>query len=154
MPSVIGTRQRLAAALGKNRSFIVRVPASYDGKKPLALIFAFLILFVLRQWNELPDFLDFWAVSFANQHAAPLVSEVNHSASRTLTTNQPWPPGRRPNFVLSSGDVSGTVTLTPVANSWVANDTATAEIVPNAGHSSTVEQPHVLTRLIREHITG
>src|SRR4051812_41114880 len=27
--------------------------------------------------------------SFANQHAAPLVSEVNHSASRRLTTNHP-----------------------------------------------------------------
>ena len=31
---------------------------------------------------------------------------------------------------------------------------AKLEIVPNAGHSSTVEQPHVLTRLIREHIAG
>ena len=35
-------------------------------------------------------------VSFANQHAAPLVSEENHSASRTLTTNQPSVTGASP----------------------------------------------------------
>src|SRR2546421_5241950 len=34
--------------------------------------------------------------SFANQHAAPLVSEENHSASRTLTTNQPSVTGASP----------------------------------------------------------
>jgi 3-oxoadipate enol-lactonase len=31
---------------------------------------------------------------------------------------------------------------------------AKLEIVPDAGHSSTVEQPEVLTRLIREHLAG
>src|SRR5436190_16277472 len=34
--------------------------------------------------------------SLANQHAAPLVSEENHSASRTLTTNQPSVTGASP----------------------------------------------------------
>src|SRR6266550_4014525 len=34
--------------------------------------------------------------SFANQHAAPLVSEENHSASRTLTTNHPSVTGASP----------------------------------------------------------
>src|SRR5436190_5342879 len=34
--------------------------------------------------------------SFANQHAAPLVSEDHHSASRTLTTNQPSVTGASP----------------------------------------------------------
>jgi pimeloyl-ACP methyl ester carboxylesterase len=33
-------------------------------------------------------------------------------------------------------------------------DGAKLEIIPDAGHSSTVEQPEVLTRLIREHISG
>ena len=33
-------------------------------------------------------------------------------------------------------------------------DGAKLEIVPDAGHSSTIEQPEVLTRLIREHISG
>src|SRR5580765_7032167 len=40
--------------------------------------------------------------SFANQHAAPLVSEVNHSASRTLTTNQPSVTGASPEPASSS----------------------------------------------------
>jgi hypothetical protein len=44
--------------------------------------------------------------SFANQHAAPLVSDENHSASRTLTTNQPSvtgaSPERRPQASLRS----------------------------------------------------
>ena len=35
-----------------------------------------------------------------------------------------------------------------------AIDAAKLEIVPAAGHSSTVEQPQVLTRLIREHLAG
>lgn len=35
-----------------------------------------------------------------------------------------------------------------------AIDGAKLEIVPDAGHSSTVEQPEVLTRLIREHLSG
>src|SRR3954452_10643458 len=34
--------------------------------------------------------------SFANQHAAPLDSEENHSASRTLTTKQPSVTGASP----------------------------------------------------------
>src|SRR3954453_3044149 len=34
--------------------------------------------------------------SFANQHAPPLDSEENHSASRTLTTNQPSVTGASP----------------------------------------------------------
>ncbi len=33
-------------------------------------------------------------------------------------------------------------------------DGAKLEIVPDAGHSSTIEQPEVLTRLIREHLAG
>ena len=33
-------------------------------------------------------------------------------------------------------------------------DGATLEIVPDAGHSSTIEQPEALTRLIREHLAG
>jgi 3-oxoadipate enol-lactonase len=33
-------------------------------------------------------------------------------------------------------------------------DGAKLEIVPEAGHSSTIEQPDVLTRLIREHLAG
>src|SRR4051794_29210418 len=40
--------------------------------------------------------------SFANQHAAPLVSEENHSASRTLTTNQPSVTGASPEPASSS----------------------------------------------------
>jgi hypothetical protein len=40
--------------------------------------------------------------SFANQHAAPLVSDVNHSASRTLTTNQPSVTGASPEPASSS----------------------------------------------------
>jgi len=35
-----------------------------------------------------------------------------------------------------------------------AIDGAKLEIVPDAGHSSTIEQPAVLTRLIREHLEG
>jgi pimeloyl-ACP methyl ester carboxylesterase len=35
-----------------------------------------------------------------------------------------------------------------------AIDGAKLEIVPDAGHSSTIEQPEVLTRLIREHLAG
>ena len=35
-----------------------------------------------------------------------------------------------------------------------AIDGAKLEIVPDAGHSSTVEQPEVMTRLIREHLSG
>lgn len=31
---------------------------------------------------------------------------------------------------------------------------AKLEIVPDAGHSSTIEQPEILTRLIREHVSG
>jgi pimeloyl-ACP methyl ester carboxylesterase len=33
-------------------------------------------------------------------------------------------------------------------------DGAKLEVIPDAGHSSTIEQPDVLTRLIREHISG
>ncbi len=33
-------------------------------------------------------------------------------------------------------------------------DRAKLEIVPDAGHSSTIEQPEALTRLIREHLAG
>src|SRR5436305_6318720 len=40
--------------------------------------------------------------SFANQHAAPLVSEENHSASRTLTTNHPSVTGASPEPASSS----------------------------------------------------
>src|SRR3954469_26005091 len=40
--------------------------------------------------------------SLANQHAAPLVSEENHSASRTLTTNQPSVTGASPEPASSS----------------------------------------------------
>src|SRR3954470_24156373 len=40
--------------------------------------------------------------SLANQHAAPLVSEENHSASRTLTTNQPSVTGATPEPASSS----------------------------------------------------
>src|SRR5262245_5403696 len=40
--------------------------------------------------------------SLSNQHAAPLVFEENHSASRTLTTNQPSVTGARPDPVSSS----------------------------------------------------
>src|SRR3954469_3173078 len=40
--------------------------------------------------------------SLANQHAAPLVSEENHSASRTLTTNQPSVTGASPELASSS----------------------------------------------------
>ncbi len=35
-----------------------------------------------------------------------------------------------------------------------AIDGAKLEIIPDAGHSSTIEQPEVLTRLIREHLAG
>ena len=35
-----------------------------------------------------------------------------------------------------------------------AIDGAKLEIVPDAGHSSTIEQPEALTRLIREHLAG
>src|SRR4051794_40916285 len=40
--------------------------------------------------------------SLANQHVAPLVSEENHSASRTLTTNQPSVTGASPEPASSS----------------------------------------------------
>jgi hypothetical protein len=40
--------------------------------------------------------------SLANQHAAPLVSEENHSASRTLTTNHPSVTGASPEPASSS----------------------------------------------------
>src|SRR4051795_9304203 len=40
--------------------------------------------------------------SLSNQHAAPLVSEENHSASRTLTTNQPSVTGASPEPASSS----------------------------------------------------
>src|SRR6478736_5099801 len=40
--------------------------------------------------------------SLANQHAAPLVWEENHSASRTLTTNQPSVTGASPEPASSS----------------------------------------------------
>src|SRR2546423_9982718 len=40
--------------------------------------------------------------ALANQHAAPLVSEENHSASRTLTTNQPSVTGASPEPASSS----------------------------------------------------
>src|SRR5438477_12362152 len=40
--------------------------------------------------------------SLANQHAAPLVSEENHSASRTLTPNQPSVTGASPEPASSS----------------------------------------------------
>src|SRR3954451_19969363 len=40
--------------------------------------------------------------SLANQHAAPLVSEEHHSASRTLTTNQPSVTGASPEPASSS----------------------------------------------------
>src|SRR5205085_601129 len=40
--------------------------------------------------------------SLANQHAAPRVSEENHSASRTLTTNQPSITGASPEPASSS----------------------------------------------------
>ena len=36
-------------------------------------------------------------------------------------------------WVQVRGNVSGTVTLTPIANSWVATDTANGQTVPNAG---------------------
>jgi pimeloyl-ACP methyl ester carboxylesterase len=35
-----------------------------------------------------------------------------------------------------------------------AIDGAKLEIIPDAGHSSTIEQPEILTRLIREHLSG
>src|SRR3989440_9435035 len=40
--------------------------------------------------------------SLANQHAAPLVCDENHSASRTLTTNQPSVTGASPEPASSS----------------------------------------------------
>lgn len=40
--------------------------------------------------------------SLSNQHAAPLVSENHHSASRTLTTNQPSVTGASPEPLSSS----------------------------------------------------
>src|SRR5213078_1136054 len=40
--------------------------------------------------------------SLANQHAAPLVRDENHSASRTLTTNQPSVTGASPEPASSS----------------------------------------------------
>src|SRR5947209_1631336 len=40
--------------------------------------------------------------SFANQHAAPLVSDENHSASPALTTNQPSVTGASPEPASSS----------------------------------------------------
>ncbi|MGH3459489.1 alpha/beta fold hydrolase [Aeromicrobium sp.] len=48
------------------------------------------------------------------------------------------------------------IATTPVKAEAIATaiDGAKLEIVPDCGHSSTVEQPEVLTRLIREHLAG
>ena len=45
--------------------------------------------------------------SFSKAHLAPLVSVNHHSASRTLTTNQPWVTGVSPD-PKSSSCASGT----------------------------------------------
>src|SRR3954452_25217398 len=45
--------------------------------------------------------------SFSKAHLAPLLSEDPHSASRTLTTNQPWVTGVSPD-PKSSSCASGT----------------------------------------------
>src|SRR5512133_2193198 len=52
--------------------------------------------------------------SFSKAHLAPLLSENHHSASRTLTTNQPWVTGASPD-PKSSSCASGTDTIRLVA---------------------------------------
>lgn len=69
----------------------------------------------------------------------PIADEIGGIRARTLV-------------VVGADDVS-----TPPHNSEAIAagiDGAKLEIVPDCGHSSTVEQPEVLTRLIREHLAG
>jgi len=51
--------------------------------------------------------------SFSKAHLAPLPSENHHSASRTLTTNQPWVTGVSPDPKSSSSAAGTNAILAP-----------------------------------------
>ncbi len=69
----------------------------------------------------------------------PVLEEIGGISARTLVA-------------VGADDVATVPAKSEVIAAGI--DGAKLEIVPEAGHSSTVEQPDVLTRLIREHLAG
>src|SRR2546430_8541293 len=81
--------------------------------------------------------------SFANQHAAPLVSEENHSASRTLTTNQPSVTGASPEPA-SSSLASLTQQILAVQTTGVSYERASSRLTANL--KPTERSEHIRSR--------